>query len=503
MFKKISTLVLCCLLVLSLVTVSVMAAENTKFTVTADKTSAKPGDTITVTVTVPEMTTKNVGIQLLYDEAFLSFVSGKCTLSGGMISTVDVPSAGKVSCAWVAMNAIAVKGKAFEVSFKVKDTVDFGTTVIAYQKAQAGGYDVTANDVTIKICDHNFGSWTSAGTSNHQRTCTKCGEAETGTHSWDAGKTTTAPTCVAEGVKTYTCSVCNGTKTETIAAIGHSYGTWGKNDSETHKKTCANCGDIQTETHKWDAGKVTTEPTCTENGVKTYTCSVCKDTKTETILAGGKHTYSNAADTACDKCGMARIVYTLSAEPKAARCGAELTLTINASEVKNCTNFGLTVNYDPAIFEYVSGTCDVAGMMGGMTEKEPGRLDCYWADQSGKTVSGKVFTIVLKVKDDAAVGQTVITTDKTQAAVNDKTIDGIAGDLTLDVVKYKPGDMNADDELTTQDAVYLLLSIMFGDEDYPIPAGMDLDMNDDGQVTTQDAVYLLLHVMFGAEDYPI
>ena len=35
--------------------------------------------------------------------------------------------------------------------------------------------------------------------------------------------------------------------------------------------------------HKWDKGQVTTKPTCTEPGVKTYTCTVCKTTKTETI----------------------------------------------------------------------------------------------------------------------------------------------------------------------------------------------------------------------------
>lgn len=39
--------------------------------------------------------------------------------------------------------------------------------------------------------------------------------------------------------------------------------------------------------HKWDDGKVTTEPTCTTDGVKTYTCAICKETKTEVIEAVG------------------------------------------------------------------------------------------------------------------------------------------------------------------------------------------------------------------------
>ena len=44
--------------------------------------------------------------------------------------------------------------------------------------------------------------------------------------------------------------------------------------------------------HDWNEGKVTTEPTCTKEGIKTYTCKNCATTKTETIKALG-HDYSN------------------------------------------------------------------------------------------------------------------------------------------------------------------------------------------------------------------
>ena len=40
-------------------------------------------------------------------------------------------------------------------------------------------------------------------------------------HSWDAGVITTAATCENAGVKTYTCTVCNATKTEVLNATGH------------------------------------------------------------------------------------------------------------------------------------------------------------------------------------------------------------------------------------------------------------------------------------------
>ena len=49
---------------------------------------------------------------------------------------------------------------------------------------------------------------------------------------------------------------------------------------------------IECTKHDWDEGKVTTEPTCTKEGIKTYTCKNCATTKTETIKALG-HDYSS------------------------------------------------------------------------------------------------------------------------------------------------------------------------------------------------------------------
>ena len=60
--------------------------------------------------------------------------------------------------------------------------------------------------------------------------------------------------------------------------------------------TCTTCEDTKTETinatgHSWDDGEITTPATCLEPGVKTYTCTVCETTRTEPIDATG-HSYS-------------------------------------------------------------------------------------------------------------------------------------------------------------------------------------------------------------------
>ena len=66
---------------------------------------------------------------------------------------------------------------------------------------------------------------------------------------------------------------------------------------------CKSCGEKiatgttipKTQNHTWDEGAVTTAATCTSTGVKTFTCSVCKETKTERIPAKGHTEVIDAA----------------------------------------------------------------------------------------------------------------------------------------------------------------------------------------------------------------
>ena len=74
---------------------------------------------------------------------------------------------------------------------------------------------------------------------------------------------------------------------------------------------------------------------------------------------------------------------------------------------------------------------------------------------------------------------------------------------TLYCAEAPTGDVDSNGALTTDDAVYLLLRIMFGAADYPVSADTNLDVDGDSTLTTDDAVYLLLHIMFGATDYPL
>lgn len=101
------------------------------------------------------------------------------------------------------------------------------------------------------------------------------------------------------GEKTHHCTDegCDKTWIETIPATGHQHTEIRDKKEATCEENgysgdtyCKDCGqliskgsEIKAKGHTWDNGKVTEEATCKKEGIKTYTCSICGDTKTEAI----------------------------------------------------------------------------------------------------------------------------------------------------------------------------------------------------------------------------
>lgn len=127
---------------------------------------------------------------------------------------------------------------------------------------------------------------------------------------------------------------------------------------------CANCGDViatevipATGAHTWDNGTVTTEPTETTPGVRTFTCAVCGATKTEVIPATGAHTF----------------VFTKNIAPSCTEAGYDLY---------TCSGCGATEqrNVKPALgHKWDSGTVTAEP-----TEKDPGTMT-YTCTVCGQT----------------------------------------------------------------------------------------------------------------------
>ncbi len=117
---------------------------------------------------------------------------------------------------------------------------------------------------------------------------------------------------------------------------------------------CSNCGEViatkvipATGAHTWDNGTVTTEPTETTPGVRTFTCAVCSQTKTEVIPATGAHTF----------------VFTKNVAPSCTEAGYDLY---------TCRDCGASEqrNVKPALgHKWDSGTVTTEP-----TEKDPGTM---------------------------------------------------------------------------------------------------------------------------------
>ncbi len=189
----------------------------------------------------------------------------------------------------------------FDARTEMEDGFDYlyildgsGKEVGKYTGKELAGKTVSVPGDTVQIrmaSDDAGNAW------GFKVTSVKAG-SETCQHVWDNGKVTKEPTETETGVKTFTCTRCGETKTETIPKLTHEHSykavvtapTCTEKGYTTH--TCA-CGDSYVDTytaalgHDWDSGTVTKEPTATETGIRTYTCTRCSATKTETIPATG------------------------------------------------------------------------------------------------------------------------------------------------------------------------------------------------------------------------
>ncbi len=294
-FGKIAALAISLIFIIGIMVLPVNAAGNPEITVS--DASGNIGDEVTVIISL----TSNPGIagfnaDITYDKNNLELtdMSGNSGFGGSFMGNVI-----KSKFVWYNASNITSTGTFATLKFKIKDTAKPNTYEIGLSYSQgdmsnADGDDVTATIHAGKItvtCNHTYGSWEKNTAENHKHTCKVCGNVETAAHTWDSGKVTEAPTHTKEGTKTYTCTVCGETKTEKVEKLkDHSYGEWTKHDDKQHKHSCV-CGDTQYAAHTWDSGKVTEVPTHTKEGTKTYTCTVCGETKTEKVEKLKDHSY--------------------------------------------------------------------------------------------------------------------------------------------------------------------------------------------------------------------
>ena len=296
------------------------------------------------------------------------------------------------------------------LTYKVNqvDSSKVGKTAIITVTASMENYENVKYTLTISItdtrseCDHTH----TEIRNQREATCTQTGYAGD-TYCTDCDKllstgkelaalghdykatVTKQPTTTEEGIRTYTCTRCNSSYTESIAKL--------PDEKHDHSYT----------------GSITKEATCTEAGVRTYTCS-CGDSYTENIPATG-HSYVSKVTKAATTTEEGIMTYTCS------KCGHSYTQPIAMIKSDNSNKDNGSQNQKPQ-----SGTGN--DNQNQKPQPDSTSIKPYIKDDSGK----EGWDVIKPQLEEAKAGDTVTVAMNGTTLVPKDVIDSIKGkDTTL------------------------------------------------------------------------
>ena len=285
------------------------------------------------------------------------------------------------------------------------------TATAVYIGADKGNYETESVSITItrRECDHTH----TEIRNQREATCTQTGYAGD-TYCTDCDKlmstgkelaalghdykatVTKQPTTTEEGVRTYTCTRCSSSYTESIAKLPE--------EQHTHNYT----------------GSITKEATCTEAGVRTYTCS-CGDSYTENIPATG-HSYVSKVTKAATTTEEGIMTYTCS------KCGHSYTQPIAKIKSDDSNKDNGSQNQKPQ-----TGTDNGNQNQKPQPDTDNGKdngtsIKPYIKDDSGK----EGWDVIKPQLEEAKSGDTVTVVMNGTTVVPKDVIDSIKGkDTTL------------------------------------------------------------------------
>lgn len=331
--KKIISLFVTMILMLSVCITANAAGSST----INGNTSVTVGSNIEFTVNVSGCSdATSIAVAVSYSDDF-ELVSGEWLKSGSLKTFDALTNKGALG----GLSSPDVNGNLFKLVLKAKTASENAQNVSVNVIAKNGSAEIMnvtpSKSVKIDCATHTYGAYSKVNDSQHKHTCTVCGHTETANHTWNGGTVTKTATCKEAGIKTYTCTACNATKTETIAKTNSHNWSGYKVTKEptctaagTQTRTCSVCGETESQSvpatgHSYGAWTTTKEPTCTEKGVETRKCSKCSATETKDISALG-HKFSNPTVTKQPTCTETGIE-----SGKCTRCGEETTNVLKAT----------------------------------------------------------------------------------------------------------------------------------------------------------------------------
>ncbi len=272
-----------------------------------------PGDTVTVAINFQNNDCYSAVLNVSYNSDVLQFVSMDCYngFTGSFPRIMGVSGS----------DPLLKSGKIAQITFVIKAGAPNGTYYVSASGALAtvdetkGSAKITGGSVVVDAPAHEH-SWSEKGTPNPDATCTEdgvmefacsgCSEKKTEKipakgHEYTGWVVDTEATCTEDGQEKNVCSRCKDTQTQPIPA-GHKRETVPAKAPTctetglTEGEKCSECGHVFTEQttidalgHDLDDGVVTTEPDCTNTGVRTFSCQRegCNHTETDDEPAKG------------------------------------------------------------------------------------------------------------------------------------------------------------------------------------------------------------------------
>ncbi len=139
-------------------------------------------------------------------------------VEGMTLADIILPDVDGGKYQWITQPTTVVEvGKQYKVGYKPDDVVNYDWSD---NTGWSSAYKAIIFTVTVDVEHvHSYGEEWIYDDDNHWHECV-CGDKEEAVpHTWDEGVITTKPTETAEGVRTYTCTVCKATKVESVPRI--------------------------------------------------------------------------------------------------------------------------------------------------------------------------------------------------------------------------------------------------------------------------------------------
>jgi len=505
MKKSIS--ILGCFILVVVLAVTVLAADL-NMTLAADKTIVKAGDVVTFAISAPEIagcTAGGFSLDGCYDTEVFEFVGGECPLDGTMLENVGYIG-GKLSGSFMYSTATDVSGTLFTIQLKVKNTAPLGKTVVAPTvsiRNSDGAVTAGINAVELEVVAVAMTLTADKTTAVRGDVVTfaisvpDLADCKSGGFSLDGCYDTevfefVGGECPLDGTMLenvgyiggklsgsfmYTAATdVSGTlftiqmKVKDSAAFGKTTvtPTVSVRNSDGALVAAVNALELTVVCdHNWGEGVVTTPATCTIDGLRTYTCSICGEVKTEAVAMLGHKMDAGVVTTAP-------------------------TCTDDGVRTYTCENgCGLTT---------VEAVAKLPHVVRSEVTKEP---TC--TEEGEKTAICTVCKQVLYIEVVAKLGhspETTVTKEPTYTEDGEQvTTCTTCGEvLAVEKLDRLPGNLDGNETLDEDDVIYLLQHVLMP-EDFTVTEQVNYDDNND-VVDEDDVIYLLQHLLM-PDDFPL